>query len=141
MEELILFTSGLVCNQTYEDNEMMKKLLLCSKTCQDEDNLEESDDADVIVESLQEKSHPMKSFRREMENLENLNFNYDVIVKFVKQGKYQLALAGFIVISCAETRPRLSVLSPTFSGMRVWRLVPSGACFPQNPVTTFHCQG
>ena len=71
MEELILFTSGLVCNQTYEDNEMMKKLLLCSKTCQDEDNLEESDDADVIVESLQEKSHPMKSFRREMENLEN----------------------------------------------------------------------
>ena len=86
----------------------MKKLLLCSKTCQDEDNLEESDDADVIVESLQEKSHPMKSFRREMENLENLNFNYDVIVKFVKQGKYQLVLAGFIVISCAETGPRLS---------------------------------
>ena len=59
----------------------MKKLLLCSKTCQDDDNLEESDDADVIVESL-----PMKSFRREMENLEKLNFNYDVIVKFVKQG-------------------------------------------------------
>jgi len=75
---------GLVCNQTYEDNEMMKKLLLCSNNCQDDNDVDE-DDADVIVESLQEKSHSLKSFCNEVESLENLNFNYEVIVKFVKQ--------------------------------------------------------
>ena len=80
--------AGLVCNQTYEDNEMMKKLLLCSNNCQDDNDVDE-DDADVIVESLQEKSHSLKSFCNEVESLENLNFNYEVIVKFVKQGNNQ----------------------------------------------------
>ena len=79
---------------------MMKKLLLCSNNCQedsngaahgDEDN-EESDDADVIVESPQEKSHSLKVLRRDVEALENLNFNYSLIVKFVKQGKILLGL-------------------------------------------------
>ena len=74
---------------------MMKKLLLCSNNCQedsngpahgDEDNEVDSDEADVIVESPQENSHSLKSFCRQVETLENLNFNYDVIVKFVKQG-------------------------------------------------------
>merc|ERR1719397_502563 len=32
---------GLVCNQTFEDNEMMKKLLLCSNNGQDDDNKED----------------------------------------------------------------------------------------------------
>jgi len=73
---------------------MMKKLLLCSNNCQedsngtaqcDEDNEEDWDDADVIVESHQDNPHSLKSFCRQVETLENLNFNYDVIVKFVKQ--------------------------------------------------------
>ena len=73
---------------------MMKKLLLCTKNSQEdsngaahceEDNEEDSDDADVIVEH-QENPHSLKSFCRQVETLENLNFNYDVIVKFVKQG-------------------------------------------------------
>ena len=74
---------------------MMKKLLLCSNNCQEDDNgpahgddddKEDSDDADVIVES--QKDNSLKSFYRQVETLENLNFNYDVIVKFVKQGNY-----------------------------------------------------
>ena len=94
---LIQWSSGLVSHPTYQDNEMMKKLLLCSNNCQedgngaahgDDDNEEvDSDDADVIVEFHQENSHPLKSLCRQVETLENLNFNYDVIVKFVKQGK------------------------------------------------------
>ena len=93
---LIQCSSGLVSHQTYQDNEMMKKLLLCSNNCQedsngaahcDEDNEEDSDDADVIVESHQDNPHSLKSFCRQVETLENLNFNYDVIVKFVKQGR------------------------------------------------------
>ena len=92
---LMQWVSGLVPNQTYQDNEMMKKLLLCSNNCQedsngaahgDQDNEVDSDEADVIVESRQENSHSLKSFCRQVETLENLNFNYDVIVKFVKQG-------------------------------------------------------
>ena len=91
---LIQCSSGLVSHQTYQDNEMMKKLLLCTKNSQEdsngaahceEDNEEDSDDADVIVEH-QENPHSLKSFCRQVETLENLNFNYDVIVKFVKQG-------------------------------------------------------
>ena len=75
---------------------MMKKLLLCSNNCQEDSNgageedneeEEEEEDADVIVESHQENPpHSLKSFCRQVETLENLNFNYDVIVKFVKQG-------------------------------------------------------
>lgn len=92
---LIQCSSGLVSHQTYQDNEMMKKLLLCTKNSQEdsngaahceEDNEEDSDDADVIVEPHQENPHSLKSFCRQVETLENLNFNYDVIVKFVKQG-------------------------------------------------------
>ena len=92
---LMQCSSGLVSHQTYQDNEMMRKLLLCSNNCQedsngaahgDDDNEVDSDEADVVVESHPEKSKSLKSFRRQVETLENLNFNYDVIVKFVKQG-------------------------------------------------------
>ena len=92
---MIVCVSGLVCNQTFEDNEMMKKLLLCSNNCQDDenDNEEDSDDADVIVEPQQEKSHSLSSFCNQVESLENLNFNYEVIVKFVKQGNNPTSLS------------------------------------------------
>ena len=74
---------------------MMKKLLLCSNNCQDDenDNEEDSDDADVIVEPQQEKSHSLSSFCNQVESLENLNFNYEVIVKFVKQGNNPTSLS------------------------------------------------
>ena len=84
---------------------MMKKLLLCSNNCQEDDNgdahgddddKEDSDDADVIVESHQD--HSLKSFYRQVETLENLNFNYDVIVKFVKQGKRNGMGQSFLVV-------------------------------------------
>ena len=105
---------------------MMKKLLLCSTNCQedgngaahgDEDNEVDSDDADVIVEFHQENSHSLKSFCRQVETLENLNFNYDVIVKFVKQGKLRAPgpWTGLAVT--------LSLCNPTLSGMREF---PSG---------------
>lgn len=105
-------TAGLVCNQTYEDNEMMKKLLLCSNNCQDDNDVDE-DDADVIVESLQEKSHSLKSFCNEVESLENLNFNYEVIVKFVKQGNNQS-----VIIIVTRLDLNVSPRCPAFSGMR-----------------------
>ena len=109
-------TAGLVCNQTYEDNEMMKKLLLCSNNCQDDNDVDE-DDADVIVESLQEKSHSLKSFCNEVESLENLNFNYEVIVKFVKQGNNQSPVCSY---NCDKTRPQCqSALSGLFWNARL----------------------
>ena len=111
---------------------MMKKLLLCSNNCQEdsngaahgeEDNEEEEvEDADVIVESHQENPpHSLKSFCRQVETLENLNFNYDVIVKFVKQGN----TTGPINLGRLVSKARIivetlavSLCNPTLAGMR-----------------------
>merc|ERR1712156_970127 len=73
---------GLVFNQTFEDNEMMKKLLLCSESShQDID-----DSYDVVVESQSNRDqHPLKKLYCDVENLNQKNFNYDVIVHFVRQ--------------------------------------------------------
>ena len=79
---------GLVFNQTFEDNEMMKKLLLCSETSAEDlthDNGDIEDDGqDVVVESPTVKGS-LKT--RDVDNLNIKNFNYDVIVHFVRQGK------------------------------------------------------
>ena len=80
---------GLVFNQTFEDNEMMKKLLLCSETsaedlAHDNGDIEDQDSQDVVVESPTVKGS-LKT--RDVDNLNIKNFNYDVIVHFVRQGK------------------------------------------------------
>ena len=80
---------GLVFNQTFEDNEMMKKLLLCSETsaedlAHDNGDIEDQDGQDVVVESPTVKGS-LKT--RDVDNLNIKNFNYDVIVHFVRQGK------------------------------------------------------
>lgn len=80
---------GLVFNQTFEDNEMMKKLLLCSETSTEDlanDNgNEEEDDVDVVVETPSLKGSLITLC--DVDNLNIKNFNYDVIVHFVRQGK------------------------------------------------------
>merc|ERR1711971_544644 len=78
---------GLVFNQTFEDNEMMKKLLLCSETsaedlAHDNGDIEDHDGQDVVVESPTVKGS-LKT--RDVDNLNIKNFNYDVIVHFVRQ--------------------------------------------------------
>ena len=70
--------SGLVFNQSYEDSEMMKKLLLCSEST-DELN-------DESVDTVRDM-YPVLSVQPQMTETLNLNkFNYDVIVHFVRQG-------------------------------------------------------
>ena len=65
-------------NQSYEDSEMMKKLLLCSEST-DELNDESGD----TVRDM----YPVLSVQPQMTETLNLNkFNYDVIVHFVRQG-------------------------------------------------------
>lgn len=72
---------------------MMKKLLLCSEsshqdiandnTVNDEDH---DDSHDVVVESQSNRDqHPLKKLYCDVENLNQKNFNYDVIVHFVRQ--------------------------------------------------------
>ena len=95
---------GLVFNQTFEDNEMMKKLLLCSEsshqdiandnTVNDEDH---DDSHDVVVESQSNRDqHPLKKLYCDVENLNQKNFNYDVIVHFVRQGKLKLSFLSIV---------------------------------------------
>jgi len=83
---------GLVVNQSYEDNEMMKKLLLYNKADEQEnpevvaDN-DDIDDDDVVVESSSEPQdfEKLKNILCDVENLNYKNFNYDVIVHFVSK--------------------------------------------------------
>ena len=80
---------------------MMKKLLLCSENSAGEvandndvngdDNDEDDTDQDVIVESQTSNKDflPLKpSYCDNIERLNHKNFNYDVIVHFVRQGKF-----------------------------------------------------
>jgi len=97
--------SPVVNNQNFEDNEMMKNLLSCTKKSQDRTsepsdivneetnvNTFDEDDVDVVVESQSfddtkglGKSTYVTAFYRDMETTDHRNFNYDVIVSFVKQ--------------------------------------------------------
>ena len=67
---------------------MMKKLLLCSETSAEDlanDNGDVEDDGqDVVVESV---NGSLKTLC-DVDNLNIKNFNYDVIVHFVRQGKF-----------------------------------------------------
>jgi len=101
-----------VNNQNYEDNEMMKNLLSCTKKSQDSyadrpsepsDNVmvnEETnvntfdeDDVDVVVESqpfddtkgVSKSTYDFTAFYRDIDSTDHTNFNYDVIVSFVQQ--------------------------------------------------------
>ena len=81
---------------------MMKKLLLCSENSPGEvandndvngdDNDDDNDtDQDVIVESQSPNKDflPLKTiYCDNIESLNHKNFNYDVIVHFVRQGKF-----------------------------------------------------
>ena len=83
---------GLVVNQSYEDNEMMKKLLLCADEEPNPEKVvsDDVDDEDVVVESSTEPQDfkKLKNILCEVENLNYKNFNYDVIVHFVSKGEY-----------------------------------------------------
>eukprot|EP00092_Neocalanus_flemingeri_P028707 GFUD01031168.1.p1 GENE.GFUD01031168.1~~GFUD01031168.1.p1 ORF type:complete len:1328 (+),score=372.05 GFUD01031168.1:241-4224(+) len=103
---------SVVNNQNFEDNEMMKNLLSCTKKSQDsytdrpsepsenvmvneEPNVNtfDEDDVDVVVESqsfddtkgLGNSTYDFTAFCRDIETTDHRNFNYDVIVSFVKQ--------------------------------------------------------
>jgi len=80
---------GLVVNQSYEDNEMMKKLLLCADEEPNPEKVvsDDVDDEDVVVESSTEPQDfkKLKNILCEVDNLNYKNFNYDVIVHFVSK--------------------------------------------------------
>ena len=99
---------GLVFNQTFEDNEMMKKLLLCSESSHQDianDNTvneDDDDNHDVVVESQSNRDqHPLKKLYCDVENLNQKNFNYDVIVHFVRQGELKFSFSvNSVVDNC-----------------------------------------
>ena len=101
---LTMSFSGLVFNQSFEDNEMMKKLLLCSENSpgdnvandNDVNGDEDDSDQDVIVETQSSNKDflPLKTlYCDNIESLNHKNFNYDVIVHFVRQGKFVFAIS------------------------------------------------
>jgi len=104
--------SPSVVNQNYEDNEMMKNLLSCTKKSQDNSidrpsepleivivneetivNTSDEDDVDVVVESqsfddtkgLGKSTYDFSAFYRDIDTTDHRSFNYEVIVSFVKQ--------------------------------------------------------
>jgi hypothetical protein len=104
---------SVVNNQNFEDNEMMKNLLSCTKKSHDncadrpsepssnvmtvnEDtniNTFDEDDVDVVVESqsfddtkgVGKSTYDFTAFYRDIDSSDHTNFNYDVIVSFVQQ--------------------------------------------------------
>jgi len=103
---------SVVNNQNFEDNEMMKNLLSCTKKSQDsyadrpsepsdnvmvneETNIDtfDEDDVDVVVESqsfddtngVGKSTYDFTAFYRDIDSTDHTNFNYDVIVSFVQQ--------------------------------------------------------
>ena len=92
--KLSFLISGLVFNQNYEDSEMMKKLLLCSNSSS-ETALEINDNVETAEpdSSSQDNIQKLKTLFYEVDNLNNINFNYDKIVHFVSQGNdFQIKL-------------------------------------------------
>ena len=95
---------------------MMKKLLLCSETSTEDlsnDNGNVEDDGqDVVVESPSLKDS-LKTLC-DVDNLNIKNFNYDVIVHFVRQGKFTVYTANnefqcsIIILSTTGTRVNFS---------------------------------
>ena len=99
---------------------MMKKLLLCSETstedlANDNGNVEDDgqdDGQDVVVESPSLKDS-LKTLC-DVDNLNIKNFNYDVIVHFVRQGKFTVYTANnefqcsIIILSTTGTRVNFS---------------------------------
>lgn len=80
---------SLVFNHTFEDNEMMKRLLLCSETSQEDftnDNgTTGNDNQESVVTESQCLKDSLKTLYCDVDNLNIKNFNYDVIVHFVRQ--------------------------------------------------------
>ena len=87
---------------------MMKKLLLCSESSHQDianDNTVNEDDEDnhdVVVESQSNRDqHPLKKLYCDVENLNQKNFNYDVIVHFVRQGELKFSFSvNSVVDNC-----------------------------------------
>ena len=80
---------------------MMKKLLLCSESSHQDianDNTVNDEEGevshDVVVESQSNRDqHPLKKLYCDVENLNQKNFNYDVIVHFVRQGELKFSFS------------------------------------------------
>ena len=81
---------------------MMKKLLLCSENSPGDNVANDNDvngddndsDQDVIVETSNKDFIPLKTlYCDNIESLNHKNFNYDVIVHFVRQGKFVFAIS------------------------------------------------
>ena len=70
---------------------MMKRLLLCSETSQEDftnDNgTTGNDNQESVVTESQCLKDSLKTLYCDVDNLNIKNFNYDVIVHFVRQGK------------------------------------------------------
>ena len=87
---------------------MMKKLLLCSESSHQDianDNTvneDDDDNHDVVVESQSNRDqHPLKKLYCDVENLNQKNFNYDVIVHFVRQGELKFSFSvNSVVDNC-----------------------------------------
>lgn len=101
---------SVVNNQNFEDNEMMKNLLSCTKKshniCADRPseplnnvneeidiNTFDEDDVDVVVEGqtfddtqgVGKSTYDFSAFYQDIDSTDHTNFNYDVIVTFVQQ--------------------------------------------------------
>ena len=77
----------------------MKKLLLCSESSHqdiaNDNTVNEEEDED------NHDQHPLKKLYCDVENLNQKNFNYDVIVHFVRQGEWKFSFSvNSIVDNC-----------------------------------------
>ena len=108
---------SVVNNQNFEDNEMMKNLLSCTKkshfSCADRPseplnnvneeidiNTFDEDDVDVVVEDqafddtqgVGKSTYDITAFYQDIDSTDHTNFNYDVIVTFVQQGESKFSI-------------------------------------------------
>ena len=105
----------------------MKKLLLCSNSSSE---VEINDNTEAEPDNPQDNIKKLKTLLYEVDNLNNINFNYDKIVHFVSQGNdFQIKvmtrgdLTETCGLNCGSVRWKFLETFTIFTGLLSWEIL------------------